>query len=138
MIKRGRREKLEQLLQFRSQHEMTNAEIQAFLAISEAPFKRWIADLTEIPDSVSIAMELYESGEMPPPETVTELDRNYIVWKTKQELGVTDKDLAETTGFSVAAIRKWRRQESWTIKPAGLITFAGLVKRRYGYNALKN
>jgi hypothetical protein len=137
MIKRGRQEKLKQLLQFRSDHEMTNAEFQAFLAISEAPFKRWVADMVEIPDSVSIALEMYESGEMPPPSSVVDIDRNRVVWQTKNDLGATDKDLSEATGSSAGTIRHWRQNTSGQIKPAALIAFAGLVKRRYGYDALK-
>ena len=117
---------------------MTNVELQAFLAISEAPFKRWVAEMVEIPDSVSIALEMYESGEMPPPSSVADIDRNQVVWQTKNDLSVTDKDLSEATGSSPGTIRHWRQKTSGQIKPAALIAFVGLVKRRYGYDALKN
>ncbi len=134
MHQRAREEKRSQLLRFRSDHELSNRQMQDFFVVSEAAYNRWIVDYVEVPDPISLAMELYDSGEMPAPSAVKNSDRGAIIERAKTDLALTEQELAEATGFSARVIRKWRSEKPGP-RPAWVIAFCGLLKRRYGYDA---
>ncbi|KXS54999.1 MAG: hypothetical protein AWU57_595 [Marinobacter sp. T13-3] len=128
------KDKLDQLHEFMQRHELNHIQTRKLLAIAETPFKEWLRGNVDVPDPVSVAMTLYDAGEMPAPEVVANIDRTAVVKDIRDALGLSTREMAEATGFSLFSVRSWcRLTNAANIKPASLIAFAGRMKLRFGY-----